>query len=102
VLLLVGVVREHALLGLAKTDPGALRPVRRHVRGRELGVHDLLQRPAQPLATEPGRVVHPGQPGVEPSPDELHPLGRRRVVRGEERGDLTAQVIRAHPAPSGG
>ena len=48
-----------------------------------------LRGSAQPA--EPGRVVHPGQAGVEPGAEELHRLGGRRVVGRQERGDLVAQ-----------
>ena len=44
------------------------------------------------LFSEPGRVVHPGQPRVEPGAEELPRLGGRRVVLRQERGDLAAQV----------
>jgi hypothetical protein len=91
-LLLLGAEREdrrgrHAQ---ADADPGGV--VVRGARRGELGVHRGLQRAGQALAAEPGRVVHPGQPGVEPGPQELQPGRCGRVVPGQEVADLLAQL----------
>ena len=74
----------------ADADPG--RVVVRGARRGELGVHRGLERAGQALAAEPGRVVHPGQPGVEPRAQELQPGHRGRVVPGQELADLLAQL----------
>ena len=47
----------------------------------------------QALAAEAGRVVHPGQPGVEPGPQEVEPVHRGRIVAGQEVADLLAQLV---------
>jgi hypothetical protein len=40
--------------------------------------------------------MHPGEARVEPGAHEIHAVGRRRLVRREERADLDPQVIGSH------
>ena len=87
--------------GHAQPDAVAFGPVVGRARRSELGVDGRLQVPGQSLPAEAGRVVHPGQPGVEARPEELQPVHRRRVVPGQEVADLAAQVRPGwSPAPA--
>jgi hypothetical protein len=38
--------------------------------------------------------MHPGQPGVEPSSNELKPLGSRRIIFSEKARYLVPQLLR--------
>jgi hypothetical protein len=38
--------------------------------------------------------MHPGQPGVEPSPDKLKPVGGRRIIFSEKATYLVPQLLR--------
>jgi len=40
--------------------------------------------------------MHPGKPGVEPSPHELKPLGRSWIMLGNERTNLLAESVRVN------
>ena len=76
----------------AETTP--VQPGPWAARHGEFGVHRGLQRAGQALAAEAGRVVHPGEPGVEPGSQELHPGHGRRVVPGQEVAYLLVQAGR--------
>ena len=59
-----------------------------------LGVDDVLQRAGDAQAAETFRVVHPGQPRVEPGVVEVL-LGRLgRIVLGQEGTDPVADRVR--------
>ncbi len=95
-LLLVGAIGQDRRGGHAQADAVAFRPVGRRASRRELRVDHRLQRPRQRLPAESGRVMRPGQAGVEPGAKEVHPLRRNRVVRGKEGAGLCAQLVRRH------
>ena len=77
----------------ADADPARV-VVGRAGRG-ELGVDDALQVARQAEPAEPLGEVHPGQPGVEPGPQELQPVPGR-VVLGQEGGEALLEPCLVH------
>jgi hypothetical protein len=93
-LLVLGAVAEDRGRGHAEADADPARFVVRRPGGRQFGVHDPLQRAGCAQAAEALRVVHPRQARVEPGPQEVQAVRRRRIVRGEQRAHALAQLLR--------
>jgi hypothetical protein len=91
--LLVVAVRQDRRSRHAQPDAVAFGTIVRRARRGELAVDGRLKRAGQALAAEAGRVVHPGEAGVEAGTQEVQPVHRRRVVTGEELADLAAEVV---------
>jgi len=92
-LLLLGAVGQDRGRGHAEADAVAFGVVARRARRGELGVHDRLQGAGRAEPAQARRVVHPGQPGVEPGPQERQPFHTGRIVVGKEASDPFAQVV---------
>ncbi len=75
----------------AEPDSIALGVIGRRAGRLELAINNRLEGTGKPLPAQARRVMHPCQPGVEPGPQELEPVGCSGIVRGEELGDLGPQ-----------
>ena len=97
-LLLVGAVGQDRRRGHAEPDADALGVVVGCARLREGAVHLELPGRRQTQPAEAVREVHPGQSGVVTGAQELQPLGRGRIMRGEELLDRPGQFVDCHRA----
>jgi len=61
---------------------------------RPIPIRSGLLPGAPALAAEAGRVMHPGEPGIEPGAQEVQPRHGGRIVRRQEVAYLAGQVVR--------